>query len=109
MPRQTDISDEDSRTTAILKALGNQRRLQIINHLSDRKERSVSEIETLMPSLSQSALSKHLGRLRQAGIVKTRRASQTIFYSVEDQDVLRILRLLRTIYVDDPALGRKPN
>ncbi|MEJ6673666.1 MAG: ArsR family transcriptional regulator, partial [Alphaproteobacteria bacterium] len=33
-----------------------------------------------MPNLSQSALSQHLGRLRRADIVKTQRASQTIYY-----------------------------
>ena len=56
--------------------------------------------------LSQSALSHHLSKLRKARIVKTRRQSQTIFYSIADQDVVRLLRLLRHIYADDPALSR---
>jgi len=104
MPRPPDLDNPSSRSTAILKAISNQRRLQILNHLSDGTERSVSEIEQLVPDLSQSALSQHLGRLRQAEIVKTRRVSQTIFYSIEDQDVVRILRLLKQIYAEDPAL-----
>ena len=103
MPRPPDLDDPSSRSTAILKAISNQRRLQILNHLSDGTERSVSEIEQLVPDLSQSALSQHLGRLRQAEIVKTRRVSQTIFYSIEDQNVVRILRLLKQIYIEDPA------
>ena len=73
MPRPPDLDDPSSRSTVILKAISNQRRLQILNHLSDGTERSVSEIEQLVPDLSQSALSQHLGRLRQAEIVKTRR------------------------------------
>ena len=102
MARPHNLSLEDSRSTAILKAISNNRRLQIITHLSDGVERSVSEIEALFPDLNQSTLSQHLGKLRKAQIVKTLRQSQTIFYSITDQDVVR---LLRHIYADDPALA----
>lgn len=54
----------------------------------------------------QSALSQHLARLRRANIVRTRRESQTIYYSIDDSDVLRILRLLGHIYTDDPVMQR---
>ena len=79
-----------------------QNRLQIITHLSDGVKRSVSEIEALFPDLNQSTLSQHLGKLRKAQIVKTLRQSQTIFYSITDQNVVR---LLQHIYADDPALA----
>ncbi len=101
MPRQAETMNDNSQATNVLKAIGNQRRLQIVHLLIDGKEKSVSEIESFVPDLSQSALSQHLGRLRQAGIVKTRRSSQTIFYSIEDQNVIRILRLLKHIYAED--------
>ena len=54
----------------------------------------------------QSALSQHLARLRRANIVRTRRESQTICYSIDDSDMLRILRLLGHIYTDDPVMQR---
>lgn len=104
MPRHPDPDIGTSRTTSILKAISNKRRLQIINLLTDGCEWSVSEIEQQVTDLSQSALSQHLGKLRRAEIVKTRRSSQTIFYSIDDQDVIRIIRLLKHIYADDPAL-----
>jgi len=44
--------------------------------------------------------------LRRANIVRTRRESQTIYYSIDDSDVLRILRLLGHIYTDDPVMQR---
>ena len=66
----------------------------------------MSELESVIASLSQSALSQHLARLRRANIVRTRRESQTIFYSIDDTDVLRILRLLSHIYNDDPVMKR---
>ena len=78
--------------------------MQILNELSDGAERSVSELETIIADLSQSALSQHLSRLRKAQIVRTRRESQTIYYSIDDVDVLRILRLLGPIYSDDPVM-----
>lgn len=109
MPRPPEMDDPSSRSTAILKAISNQRRLQILNHLADGTERSVSEIEKLVPDLSQSALSQHLSRLRQTEIVRTRRSSQTIYYSIEDQNVVRILRLLKHIYAEDPALQKQKN
>jgi len=105
MARPHDPTLEESRSREILKTISNNRQLQISTHLSDGVERSVSEIEALFPNLSQSALSQHVGKLRKANIVNTRRQSQTIFYSIADQDVVRLLRLLRHIYVDDPALA----
>ena len=54
-----------------------------MNELAHGREKSVSELEKVVPDLSQSALSQHLGRLRRTNIVKTRRESQSIFYSVQ--------------------------
>ena len=103
MPRPPESNLEHSKLTRVLKAMSNLRRMKILSELADGRERSVSEIEELMPELSQSALSQHLARLRAAQMVKTRRESQTIYYTIDDDDVLRILRLFRHIYVPDPA------
>ena len=106
MPRPSEPTKNGLKMTVVLKAMGNSQRLQILTQLADGSEKSVSEIEQLIPNFSQSALSQHLGRLRRADIVRTRRASQTIYYSIEDADVVRILRLLSYIYADDPVLTR---
>jgi ArsR family transcriptional regulator, virulence genes transcriptional regulator len=106
MARLPDSLAEQSKVTTILRAMGNAKRMRILNELADGRERSVSELEGVITSLSQSALSQHLGRLRRANIVRTRRKSQTIYYSIDDTDVLRILRLLEHIYSDDPTMQR---
>ena len=80
--------------------------MRILNELADDRERSVSILESVMNSLSQSILSQYLGRLRRANIVRTRRKSQTIYYSIDDTDLLRILRLLEQFYTDDPTIQR---
>ena len=106
MARLPDIESEQSKLTTVLRAMSNAKRMRILNELSDGTERSVSELKGVMASLSQSALSQHLARLRRANIVRTRRESQTIYYSIDDSDVLRILRLLGHIYTDDPVMKR---
>ena len=106
MARLPDIESEQSKLTTVLRAMSNAKRMRILNELSDGRDRSVSELEGVIASLSQSALSQHLARLRRANIVRTRRESQTIYYSIDDSDVLRILRLLGHIYTDNPVMQR---
>ena len=93
-----------SRATTVLKEMSNSQRLEILTHLLDGEELSVKELEQVLKSLSQSALSQHLGRLRRAKILKTRRASQMVYYSIRDEEVERIIDLLIDIYPDDPSL-----
>jgi DNA-binding transcriptional ArsR family regulator len=80
----------------LMKALGNESRLMILCMLAEG-ECSVGELNELIP-LSQSALSQQLARLRQQGIVSTRRESQTIYYSLADGPADRVVRLLHDIY-----------
>ena len=79
------------------------------HYLADGTKRSLCETEKLVPDLSQSDMSQHLSRLRQAEIVGTRRASQTIYYSIENQNVVRILRLLKHIYSENLSLHKQKN
>ncbi|MDB5596140.1 MAG: Regulatory protein ArsR [Hyphomicrobiales bacterium] len=48
--------------------------------------------------LSQSALSQHLARLRKDGLVSTRREAQTIYYSIADPNVSRLIGLLYELF-----------
>lgn len=48
--------------------------------------------------LGQSALSQHLARMREDGLVATRRAAQTVFYRIADKNVARVLTLLKSIF-----------
>ena len=104
MSRPIESQQDSSKMTEILKAMSNTNRLQILHELVQNEELSVSQLELLVSNLSQSALSQHLGRLRRAKIVNTRRSSQTIFYSLVDEDVKMILRLLSSLYSEDPII-----
>tara|TARA_A100001391_G_scaffold152980_3_gene110771 strand:- start:2096 stop:2449 length:354 start_codon:yes stop_codon:yes gene_type:complete len=82
--------------TALLKAMGNENRLRILCLLSD-SEMSVSELNSRL-ELSQSALSQHLAILRREGMVRTRRASQTIYYSLQGPNAAGVIRTLQNLY-----------
>lgn len=77
----------------LLKAMSNENRLLILCHLGE-KEMSVSELNQFI-DLSQSSLSQHLGRLRKDALVKTRRESQTIYYSIANASVIKLIAFLQ--------------
>jgi len=80
----------------LLKALANEQRLHILCNLLDGPK-SVGELNQRL-DLSQSALSQHLALLREMGLVNTRREAQTIYYSLPDGPVIRVMALLQDIY-----------
>jgi DNA-binding transcriptional ArsR family regulator len=82
-----------SQAAGLLKAMSNENRLLILCHLGG-KEMSVTELNSFI-DLSQSSLSQHLARLRNDGLVKTRRESQTIFYSIANPSVVNLIGLLQ--------------
>jgi ArsR family transcriptional regulator, virulence genes transcriptional regulator len=90
-----DIAEMRSKAceaAGFLKLLANDRRLVILCELL-QAERSVGELEERV-GLSQSALSQHLARLRGAHLVKTRRESQTIYYSLADHGIETVMGAL---------------
>lgn len=80
----------------LLKAMSNPQRLRVLCLLLER-EMSVGEINALV-ELSQSALSQHLAVLREGGLVQTRKAAQTVYYSVPPGPVHDIIRVLHGFY-----------
>ena len=100
-----DLIGSARRASTLLKAMSNERRLLILCHLAEG-ERSVGELETLV-GLSQSALSQHLARLRRDRLVRTRRAAQSIIYSLDGTEALAIMDALTRLYVGaQPARGK---
>ena len=51
--------------------------------------------------LGQSALSQHLSKLREAGMVDTRREGQTIFYRISDPDLEVLMAALYDAFCKD--------
>ena len=83
MPRPIETKNNNSQITSILKAISNVRRLRILNELADGRKKSVSELERVAPDLSQS-----------------------IFYSVQSAEALKILKFLTKLYANDVTIGK---
>lgn len=90
------MSRRADEAAALMRSLSHGARLKVLCELAGG-ERSVGELVEAS-GLSQSALSQHLARLREDGVVTTRRQAQTIYYSVADPKVLRVVRLLYELY-----------
>ena len=87
-----DMQPHCSAAAGVLRALGNEQRLMILCHLVPQAL-SVGQLNERL-TLSQSALSQHLAVLRQAGMVRTKRQSQTVYYSLAPGVVTRLLGVL---------------
>ncbi len=91
-----EMAENARAAAALLKQLSNEHRLLILCLLMD-SELSVGDIHK-QTELSQSSLSQHLGSLRDAGLVKTRRESQSIYYSLDGEESIQIIEALHKIY-----------
>ena len=89
---------------ALMKALSNEHRLLILCHLIAEDEMSVGELVARV-GLGQSALSQHLAKLRNEGLVTFRRESQTLFYRVCDERAASVLVLLHQMFCPDLGTG----
>ncbi|MEE9434932.1 MAG: metalloregulator ArsR/SmtB family transcription factor [Sphingorhabdus sp.] len=93
------MKENAARATSLLKSMANESRLMILCQLAVN-EMSVGELLEKIP-LSQSALSQHLGMLRREKLVKTRRESQFIWYSLASGDARTLIGTLYDLYCGD--------
>ena len=97
------FEDSAGRAAALLRLLGNEKRLMVLCQLADG-ELTVGALQARI-GLSQSALSQHLALLREQDIVATRREAQTIHYRIADPRVNRLIGALHDIFCN-PKKGR---
>jgi len=92
-----ELESKAAEAAALLKLLANENRLLILCRLALKGEMSVGDLADTV-GLSQSALSQHLAKMREEGLVATRREAQAIFYRIADDNAKRLLMLLKDIY-----------
>jgi len=96
-----DLAANAAAASALLRLMGNERRLVLLCHLAGEGEMSVGAMAASL-ALSQPALSQHLALLREHGVVATRRESQTVYYRLADARAAAVLLLLRRLYCPPP-------
>jgi DNA-binding transcriptional ArsR family regulator len=97
---RTKISELEARAgqvAGMLGALANDKRLMILCELVESGECTVGALAKTV-GLSQSALSQHLARMREEGVVTYRRDAQTLWYRIADDRVERLLGTLHELY-----------
>jgi ArsR family transcriptional regulator len=88
------LQQHAEQAAAMLKQLANPVRLMILCQLIGA-ERSVGELQETA-NISQSALSQHLAKMREAGLVDAEKRGQMVFYRIAD---MRAHALLSTLYL----------
>ena len=96
-----DLADRAEDAARLMKLLANERRLLLLCHLADAGEMSVGALATAV-GISQSALSQHLARMREDGLVAFRRDGQTLHYTIADPAAGRFLSMLKALFCNPP-------
>jgi DNA-binding transcriptional ArsR family regulator len=100
----TSASDLEAHAVAaesFLRSIANRHRLIVLCSLIEG-EVSAGDLSRRL-GLTQSNLSRHLGTLREEGLVATRREATTIYYRIASDRVLIILRTLHGMFCAGPG------
>lgn len=81
----------------ILRALANEHRLMILCKLVEWGEANVGSLVEAV-GLSQSALSQHLAKMREEGLITFRRESQTLWYRIADPRIEQLFAALHKLF-----------
>lgn len=94
------FTEKAAEVAQLLKAIGNGRRLMMLCKLVEQGEMTVGDLADGV-GLSQSALSQHLAKMRDEGLVAYRRESQTLWYRIADPRTEALLATLYKLYCKD--------
>ena len=78
----------------MLKALGHPIRLKIVEGLLDKEECNVTRIVNAL-NVPQSTVSQHLSILKSRGIISSQKKGVENCYSVNDETVKDIIKLMK--------------
>ena len=87
-PMQTAADD----ASELLKSMANRHRLLILCRLVEG-ERSVGQLAEFL-GIRDSTVSQHLALLRREGLIAGRRDGQTIWYRIESEPALNVVKAL---------------
>lgn len=101
MKQKADLKKMEAaaaRASGMMKTLGHPGRLMILCNLAEG-ERAVGELAEEL-DISQSSLSQHLARMRNEGLVESRRESQMIYYRLADGEARSVIKSLYRIFCE---------
>jgi ArsR family transcriptional regulator len=93
-PSEQDVAGQE----AVFKALGNKDRLRVLNALRE-SECCGCELQVVLDA-PQSTVATHLRKLKDAGLVKSRKKGKWSYYRIADTAVFELLDLAHAIQED---------
>ncbi len=85
------------KVSAILKAIGNDKRLLLLCKIVEHGEVPAGSLIGIA-GLSQSAMSQHLAKMRDEGIIAFRREGQMLYYRLADERIKELIITLHHLY-----------
>ena len=102
-----DFQRNATEVAGLLSALANERRLMILCQLVEHGEATVGSLVDAV-GISQSALSQHLSKMRDEGIVTFRKESQTVWYRIADPRIEKLFATLHQLFCRTVRKAGKP-
>ncbi len=101
MKKQANVSIKDMEENCenvanIMKALAHPQRLMLLCHLSSG-EKTVGELEAIC-TVSQSAVSQFLNRMKLEGLVQSEKCGLHVYYSIANPKVGKLISALHDIF-----------
>jgi DNA-binding transcriptional ArsR family regulator len=93
-PSQQDVAGQET----VFKALGNEDRLRVLEVLREA-ECCGCELQVVLDA-PQSTVATHLRKLKEAGLVKSRKKGKWSYYRIADTAAFELLDLARAIQED---------
>lgn len=103
------LRERAGEVSGLLKLLSHPNRLLVACEMMEG-ERSVSQIEAFT-GVKQPNLSRDLARMRDAGLVTTRREAKQVFYRLADHRIEALMRAMCAAFASDlkPQLNTSPS
>ena len=95
--RTAELRSGAAEAALLLKALANERRLLILCRLIDSGESTVGALVEIS-GISQPAVSQHLARMREEGLVDFRRDGPALLYRIADERVAALFSTLEGLF-----------
>jgi DNA-binding transcriptional ArsR family regulator len=95
--RDCDGSDPVCRAARTMAQLSHPQRLRVLCLIVDKGELSVADLLKHIP-LTASALSQHLAKMKEEGLISSRRVGKNVYYTIQRGDIRQILAVLHKLY-----------
>lgn len=95
------VSQSLHQLSLILNLAGNEVRLKILYLLDEETQLCVCDLSDIL-KMTIPAVSQHLRKLKDGGLIQSRRQGQTLFYSLKKEQLNIIKPLFKHIIVTNP-------